>query len=285
MNATQPPLAVTVPTKNSASTLRQCLEAVISQAIPIELIVADDASTDGTQAIAREFGAHVLPGPLPLLEARYQAFRFSTAGVVLLLDSDQILRPGAIERIVAEARSSDTLILGETSASPDTWLSRLFEADKRLVSSLYEHHSNPRGGSLLPRVFQRGVLTKAFKHIPPRVRRIAVAQDHAIIYEAAARSAESAGFVPDALFHLEMARIVDLWKKYFRWGQGLAELFEVAPEYRELTSAAVRHRLHRGTAPLADFARSMALMALKVLPYSAGYAIGCLRRVSRRNRC
>src|SRR5439155_10529612 len=90
MNDARPILSVTIPTKNSAGTLGLCLEALSSQTIPVELLIADDCSTDGTQAIARAFGAQVLPGPLPLLEARYQAFCHSTADVVLFLDSDQI---------------------------------------------------------------------------------------------------------------------------------------------------------------------------------------------------
>jgi glycosyltransferase involved in cell wall biosynthesis len=274
MNHTHPVLSVTIPTKNSASTLEQCLDAVLCQGIPVELIVADDCSTDRTRAIARTFGAHILSGPLPLLEARYQAARHSTANVVLLLDSDQILRKGAFDKILEGSRLHDMLILGESSASPETWLAKLFEADKRLVFLLYEHHRDPQGGSLLPRVFRRRVLIQAFESIPSRVRQVAVAQDHAIIYQAAARFAGSTGFVPDALFHVEMARLIDLWKKYFRWGRDLPELFEIAPEYRQLTAAGVKHRLHRGTASRTDFARSMALMALKTPPYSAGYGLG-----------
>jgi glycosyltransferase involved in cell wall biosynthesis len=284
MSNARPVLSVTIPTKNSAATLGRCLEALSSQTIPVELVIADDCSTDGTEAIARAFGAQVLPGPLPLLEARYKAFCHSTADVVLFLDSDQILQNGAIQKILEHSRSHDMLILGESSASPDSWLSRLYEADKRLVFSLYDHHRDPQGGSLLPRVFQRWVLTGAFEAIPARVRHVAVAQDHAIIYQASARFARSTGFVPDVLLHVEMARLGDLWRKYFHWGQGLAELLDLAPEYRELTTAAVKHRLHRGTAPGKDFARSMALMALKAPPYSAGYALGWARLLKRRFR-
>jgi glycosyltransferase involved in cell wall biosynthesis len=281
---TSPLLSVNIPTKNSASTIEKCLAAVVSQPVPVEIIVADDRSTDGTQAIAERFGAQVLSGHLPLLEARYQAASRSTADVLLLLDSDQILRGDALSRIVDGAQRHDMIILGEDSSEADTWLAKLYEADKRHVYSLYGYHSNPQGGSLLPRVFRRSVLMTAFDRIPLRVRQLAVAQDHAIIYQAAARSAGSTGFVPAAVSHIEMDRLTDLWKKYFAWGRGLPELFDTSGEYRALTLEAIRHRIHKGSASSSDYVRSMTLLLLKALPYSAGYVAGRAQQLRERNR-
>ena len=241
--------------------------------MPVELIVADDCSTDGTTRIAASFGARILTGPLPLLDARVQAARASSTGSVVLLDSDQILRPGVLHRSVAMLETFDALVLAETSCPPSTWMSALFAADKRLVHHLSGHHLSPSGG-LLPRVFKREVLLHALNALPDPVRRVAVAQDHAIIWSEVAKITTSVGIVPNAVLHEEMTTLAELWRKYFRWGAGLPSLFETAPEYRQMTHRAVRARLHRGDAPTGDFLRSMALLAIKTLPYGLGFAYG-----------
>lgn len=272
-----PQIAVNIPTRNAGSTLEGCLDAVARQGVDVEVIVADDCSADRTREIASSRGARVLEGPLPLLEARYQAARESTADVVVLLDSDQFLQPTALKDSLRLLDTHDALALEERTANPTTWLSRLFEADRRLLHSLPEHHLDSAKGTLLPRVFRRTTLLKAFEQIPSRVRHVAVAQDHAILYDAAARYISSVAIVPNAVTHQEMERIQDLWRKYYRWGSGLVELFEVCPHCRELTKSNVRGRLHRGDASRADYTRSLALLGLKGVPYTLGYLRGRLR--------
>jgi glycosyltransferase involved in cell wall biosynthesis len=276
-------ISVNIPTRNSAATLGRCLDAVARQRVALEIIVADDRSTDATREIAASHGATILEGPLPLLEARYQAARQSKAEAILLLDADQFLQPNALTASLRLLKTYDALALEEDSANPTTWLSRLFEADRRLLHSLPEHHLNSATGTILPRVFRTRILLRAFEQIPARVRSVAVAQDHAILYDAAAPYISSLTIVPNAVTHQEMERFVDLWRKYYRWGSGLVELFEVCPHCRELTNSNVRGRLHRGDASRADFSRSLALLGLKAFPYTLGYLRGRLRLATRRH--
>jgi GT2 family glycosyltransferase len=59
-------LSVVTPVHNGGENLRLCLEALNnSLRVPDEIIVVDDASTDGSGDLAQELGAHVLrlPGP------------------------------------------------------------------------------------------------------------------------------------------------------------------------------------------------------------------------------
>ncbi len=52
------------PTRNSAATLRSCLDSIRTQSIPCCPVVVDNDSTDATVAIAEEFSDLVLhPGP------------------------------------------------------------------------------------------------------------------------------------------------------------------------------------------------------------------------------
>lgn len=280
--AITPQISINIPTRNAASTLDACLETVASQEVEAEIIVADDCSSDRTREIARSRGARVLEGPLALLQARYAAARESAADVVVLLDADQFLKPHALRTALRMLDTNDALALEETTMNPTTWLTRLFEADRRLLHSLPEHHLDSAKGTILPRVFRRTVLLRAFQAIPPRVRQVAVAQDHAILYDAAAPFISSVAIVPDAVTHQEMERFRDLWRKYYRWGSGLVELFEICPRCRELTKSNVRGRFHRADASRADYTRSLILLGLKAVPYTLGYLRGRARAASLR---
>jgi glycosyltransferase involved in cell wall biosynthesis len=271
-------LSVTIPTKNSAATIESCITSVLEQAVPVEVIVADDRSSDGTQNIARLLGARVLSGPLPLLEARYQAMKAAQSNVVLLLDSDQTMMDGSLSRCLQMLETNDVLILEESSEEATTWVGKLYEADKRYLHAHSKHHMDPIKGSLLPRVFKKSVLEAAFEKIPQPIRMTAVAQDHAIIYAEVARISDSIGMVPRAVSHKEMEHLGELWRKYWRWGTGLADLFRIEPEYRALTNKKMKGRLHRGSASTADFLKSLVLMGIKAVPYSAGYAFANLRQ-------
>lgn len=266
-------VSVTIPTKDSAFTLARCLESVHNQGIPTEIIIADDCSRDDTRIIATDFGAKFLDGPLPLLEARYQGFLASCGDLVILLDSDQFLKPGALRRCLDVIEGCDFAFLEEISAGAATWVAKLFEADRRLLHCSIEHHVDARGGGLLPRAFRRAALEAAFEAIPAEVRRSTIAQDHAIIYASVSRHGGRSGFVRDALAHEEMSTLREVWKKYFRWGRGLVRLFDQAPDCRRLTAAAARKRLHRGGAAWRDYGMSLALLVMKSLPYGLGF--GC----------
>ena len=284
MTAT-PLISVTVPTRNSERTLERCLQSVRDQDVPTEIIVADDCSTDRSPAIAAAFGARILTGPLPLLEARIRAAQAASTGIVVLLDSDQILRRGVLERCLEMLDSNDLLVLEEESSPSSSWIGGLLAADKRLLHELSDHHLTPGSGSLLPRVFKSWVLTRAFELIPEHVHTMAVvAQDHAIIWDAVAKVTTSVGMVPNAVLHEEVTSMGDMLRKYFRWGADLPLLFDAAPQYRRLTTRGVRGRLHRGDAPLADYLRSMTLLAMKTIPYSSGYLYGRFVQPRRRGR-
>jgi glycosyltransferase involved in cell wall biosynthesis len=277
-----PSIAVNIPTKNAGPTLERCLNAVGAQGVDAEVILADDCSTDDTREIAIAGGARILEGPLPLLEARYRAAQESRADAIVLLDADQFLRPRALADSLRLLETHDALALQEHTDNPTTWLSRLFEADRRLLHSLADHHLDPAKGALLPRVFRRETLLRAFERIPIRVRQVAVAQDHAILYHAASPDISSVAIVPDAVTHHEMETLGELWRKYHRWGRGLVDLFEVCPDCRALTKSNARARLYRGRASASDYARSLALLGLKSVPYTVGYMGGRVRIAAER---
>ncbi len=106
-----PKVAVTVVTFNSERYIRRCLEAVLDQRdIGLEVIVVDNASTDSTRAILKEFKGRIRKicsdRNLGFAEAQNRAIRASSAPWVLTLNPDVLLLPGFLRELV-EAGESD----------------------------------------------------------------------------------------------------------------------------------------------------------------------------------
>jgi len=54
--------SVVIPTHNRASLLRECLESVAAQTYrPLEIIIADDGSTDDTESVVASFREQIRP--------------------------------------------------------------------------------------------------------------------------------------------------------------------------------------------------------------------------------
>jgi len=106
-----PTVCVAIVTYNSVRYIRRCLEAVLrEEGVPIEVVVVDNASTDGTQAALRQFRRRVrvigCGRNLGFAEGQNRAIRATSAEWVLTLNPDVLLRPGFI-RALLEAGQAD----------------------------------------------------------------------------------------------------------------------------------------------------------------------------------
>ncbi len=119
--AALPRMAIVIPAYNEAVNIRDCLQAVIGGLVGVpgvEILVVDDQSTDGTEAIAQAWvqsqgstipPVRILPGqPRPQGSvwvgknwACAQAVEHTSAAVLLFLDADVRLKPGAIDVALA----------------------------------------------------------------------------------------------------------------------------------------------------------------------------------------
>jgi len=98
-------VSVTVVTYNSGRFIKRCLESVLEQKYPnLEVIVVDNASTDGTVDILEQFedtcSIHYNQENIGFAAAQNQAIALSSGEWVLTLNPDVLLLQNFIEELV-----------------------------------------------------------------------------------------------------------------------------------------------------------------------------------------
>lgn len=100
----EPLVSVIVPVRDGERFLGAALESVFQQAHrPLEVVVVDDGSTDGSAGIARSFPGvvHLLQDPAGVAAARNAGRAASRGEILAFLDSDDLWTPDKLERQVA----------------------------------------------------------------------------------------------------------------------------------------------------------------------------------------
>lgn len=98
-------ISVVIPVYNRASLIEDTLQSIVRQSLaPAHVILVDNASTDNSLAILREFASRTLPFPVTVLSesipgasaARNRGLQAVTTPFVLFFDSDDIMTPDHI---------------------------------------------------------------------------------------------------------------------------------------------------------------------------------------------
>src|SRR5208282_4301942 len=102
-------VSVTIVTYNSGRFIKRCLESVLEQKYPnLEVIVIDNASTDGTVDILEQFQdrcrIYYNDENIGFAAAQNQAISLSSAEWVLTLNPDVLLLPNFIQALVDAAQ-------------------------------------------------------------------------------------------------------------------------------------------------------------------------------------
>jgi GT2 family glycosyltransferase len=102
-------VCVAIVTYNSREYLEPCLESVFRQTHhPLEVVVVDNASTDGTRTLLQRFEYRIRveynDRNVGFAAAQNQAIRLSKSDWVLALNPDVLLEPDFIEQLVEAAR-------------------------------------------------------------------------------------------------------------------------------------------------------------------------------------
>lgn len=135
--AASPVISLIIPAYNEATRLPALLDSVQTARAryrggdaDIEVIVADNASTDGTAEIAASRGCRVAQVEKRLIAAaRNGGAAIAEGSILAFIDADSIIHPETFN-VVARTMASDRVIVGATSVMPErtsfgiamTWL-------------------------------------------------------------------------------------------------------------------------------------------------------------------
>lgn len=116
-------VTVVVPTRNSLRTLAACLGSIRTQDVPVELIVVDNDSTDGTYELARELADTAVRGGPERSAQRNTGVRLAGGDWVLWVDSDMVLPPTTVSAVLATAAATGAAAVAvpEVSVGPGFW--------------------------------------------------------------------------------------------------------------------------------------------------------------------
>ena len=114
-----PTLSVIIPIYNAEATLARCLNSVLTQSLrDIEVICINDGSTDGSVEILRQFVAHEARLHVYSFEKNYGVVIAVKLGLlnakgkyVMIVDSDDVLLPGACENLARMIEKYDVDVL------------------------------------------------------------------------------------------------------------------------------------------------------------------------------
>jgi len=95
-------VSVIIPTYNNAKTLRECLQSIVKQTIkPLEIIISDGHSTDGSIDIAKEFNCTITyENGGSRSAACNKALEITQGEIVAFTDSDVIAKEDWLEKLV-----------------------------------------------------------------------------------------------------------------------------------------------------------------------------------------
>ena len=110
-----PLISCIVPVYNGERFLSQTLDSVLGQTYrPLEVLLSDDGSTDGTPQIAARYSkrirylTHANTGPGA---ARNRGLRLARGDFVALLDADDLWHPEKLERQMAQFEESIPILM------------------------------------------------------------------------------------------------------------------------------------------------------------------------------
>lgn len=128
-------VSVLVPTRNSAKYLRLCLESIRNQDYsPIEIIVIDNDSTDGTVSIAEELADEVLTwGPERCAQLNKGA-KIARGKYLYRVDSDFVLSPEVVKEAVRACQSgADAVAVHNDSDGTVSYWARVRQFERAMI--------------------------------------------------------------------------------------------------------------------------------------------------------
>jgi peptidoglycan/xylan/chitin deacetylase (PgdA/CDA1 family)/GT2 family glycosyltransferase len=123
-------VSVVVPAFNEELLLSKCLESLLAQdyAGDLEILVVDNASSDGTARVAQGYGVKVISEPMRgYSQALITGFAAASGEIIACTDADTVVPPDWVSTMISEyVRRPDLVALGGDVEFVDTnWKTRL----------------------------------------------------------------------------------------------------------------------------------------------------------------
>lgn len=125
-----PSMSVIIPARNEEANIGALLASLAKQSVrPLEVIVVDDGSTDGTAAVAAAQGVRVVssgqlpPGWTGKSWACWQGAQIAAGEVLIFLDADIVMEADGLERLALAFQERGGLL----SMQPYHWMKRPYE--------------------------------------------------------------------------------------------------------------------------------------------------------------
>ena len=207
-------VTIIIPAWNASGCIRQAIDsAMAQQALRVEIIVADDASTDDTGDVVKGIRGPdiqyvrlaVNGGPAA---ARNAALQIATGSWISVLDADDVMQPERLKTLIAIADAEDLDVITDNMwiASPDGTRSLFFNEEldgtvQRLDLSAYIARNlmfaRSRGDGYLKPIFKASFIRQHHLRYDPALR---IGEDFILMAEALANGARygrhrSAGYV------------------------------------------------------------------------------------------
>jgi cellulose synthase/poly-beta-1,6-N-acetylglucosamine synthase-like glycosyltransferase len=154
-------LSFIVPVRNDADHLRRCLSSIneSAQALPFELIVADNGSTDESARVGQAAGARVLSLPkLRVSSLRNAAARVARGDVLAFIDADHEIDSGWSRAALDLLGDESIVAVGAQYRAPGegTWVQRMYDRFRRHRRGCHEVTWLPSGNLAVRRAsFER----------------------------------------------------------------------------------------------------------------------------------
>ena len=161
----EPLISVIVPVFNVKDYLDQCLESIVAQSYThLEILVVDDGSTDGSGAMCDQWASrdqrirviHQANGGLSA--ARNAALDVMQGEMVTMVDSDDVLRPTAIQVMMeAMGRSQASIVVGDYTPFDENGAPSWPVQDDHPIALRFPQHK-----ALLKMFYQQGLTHSAW---------------------------------------------------------------------------------------------------------------------------
>lgn len=115
-------ISVIIPTKNEEDVLLECLVSIFNQSIrPLEVIIVDGGSTDGTLNIAEKFNVKILKEESfsSPANARNLGINVAKGDILLIMDADVQLQSDCLKCALEKFRDKDVMIVLPTESNVD----------------------------------------------------------------------------------------------------------------------------------------------------------------------